>query len=69
MSKRTHRVATTLDAQERLQLQAVRRYVYGYTGIKSDAEALRYLVRAWENPDGVPLRKKNEKTTKRRSKR
>lgn len=41
------RVVTTLNASERLALAKVRRYVKGFTGINTTAEALRFLVRNW----------------------
>lgn len=41
------RVATTLNAKERAALRRVQRYVKGFTGIGTKAEALRFLVRNW----------------------
>lgn len=46
-ASRTKRVATTLNRRERASLRRVQRYVKGFTGIGSVAEALRYLVRNW----------------------
>lgn len=42
------RVTTTLNAEERKALRKVIRYVKGFTGIGTKAEALRFLVRNWE---------------------
>lgn len=42
------RVTTTLNAAERSALRRVRRYVKALSGIDTDAEALRLLVRNWE---------------------
>lgn len=47
-AKRTVRVATTLTRGEAAMLRQVQRYVHGFTGIRSKAEALRFLVRNWE---------------------
>lgn len=45
--KRKHRVTTTLNAQERKALRKIQRYVWSYTGDRTVAEALRFLVRNW----------------------
>lgn len=54
MAERKHRVSTTLNAKERAALGKVRRFVFGYTGDKTTAEVLRFLVRNWSE-DGSDL--------------
>jgi hypothetical protein len=45
--KRQRRVSTLLNSNELALLRGVRKYVKGYTGISTTAEALRYLIRNW----------------------
>jgi hypothetical protein len=47
-AKRTVRVATTLTRSEAAMLRKVQRYVWSFTGDRTTAEALRFLVRNWE---------------------
>ena len=45
--RRRHRVSTTLSARERRLFRNVQRYVGGFTGDYSAADALRFLIRNW----------------------
>jgi len=46
---RRHRVCTVLNAEEKRAPRKARRYVWGFTGDRTTAEALRFLIRNWSD--------------------
>lgn len=47
MRKAKKRVATTLNAAEQRDFAKVRKFVHAHSGLRSNAEVLRFLVRNW----------------------
>jgi hypothetical protein len=45
------RISTRLTKSELAQFRVVKKFVVGWCGPVSDAEVLRYLVRAWSKLD------------------
>ena len=49
--RHAHHLSTRLTTKERAQFLVIKKYVVGWCGKISNAEVLRYLVRAWSKGD------------------